>query len=540
MGPEFLWKPQHMWPLQTETLGEISDEDPEVKTEVKVCVSSLNKQSSSISDYFQKCSSWLRLKKIVAWLLRYRENLLEARKSNKPDREVPKYITLEEMGRAEKEILKHVQRKAFPEELSHPEKPVKKSSRLYKLNPLIADDLLRVGGRLRTAPLPLESRNQIILPKEEHVTRLIIEHYHRICGHSGREHVLALIRQRFWITQGSSTVRSVLAKCVSCRRRQAPLCQQIMADLPESRVLPDKPPFSSVGVDYFGPFQVRRGRSLLKRYGVIFTCLAIRAVHIEIAHSLDTDSFLLALRRFIARRGQVSEIHSDNGSNFTSGERELRDAVLEWNQEKIHNSLMQKNIKWSFSPPYGSHFGGIWERCIRTVRKILLSLLREQITDDESLATLMCEVEGIMNSRPITTVSSDPNDIEPLTPNHLLLLKSEVALPPGLFKKEDSLSRRRWRQVQYLADLFWRRWSKEYLPLLQLRQKWVKPKRNLAVGDVVLISTEASHRNSWPLGRIVETFPDKRGFVRRVRVRTKSAVYGRPVDKLCLLVLGEC
>ena len=220
-----------MWPLQTETLSEICDKDPEVKTEVKVCVSSLNKQSSSLSDYFQKCSSWLRLKKIVAWLLRYRENLLEARKSNKPDREVPKYITLEEMGRAEKEILKHVQRKAFPEEFSHPEKPVKKSSRLYKLNPLIADDLLRVGGRLRAAPLPLESRNQIILPKEEHVIRLIIEHYHRICGHSGREHVLALIRQRFWIPQGSSAVRCVLAKCVSCRRRQAPPCQQIMADL---------------------------------------------------------------------------------------------------------------------------------------------------------------------------------------------------------------------------------------------------------------------------------------------------------------------
>ena len=99
-----------------------------------------------------------------------------------------------------------------------------------------------------------------------------------------------------------------------------------------------------------------------------------------------------------------------------------------------------------------------------------------------------------MNSQPITTVSSDPNDIEPLTPNHLLLLKSEVALPPGLFKKEDSLSRRRWRQAQYLADLFWRRWSKEYLPLLQLRQKWVKPKRNLVVDDVVLISTEALHR----------------------------------------------
>ena len=175
-----------------------------------------------------------------------------------------------------------------------------------------------------------------------------------------------------------------------------------------------------MGVDYFGPFQVRHGWSLV-----------IWAVHIEIAYSLDTDSFLLALRRFIDRRGQVREIHSDNGSNFASGERELRDAMLERNKEKIHNALLQKNIKWSFSPPYGSHFGGIWERCNRTVLKILQALLREQITDEESLATLMCEVENIMNSQPITTVSSDPNDNEPLTPNHLLLLISEVALPPA-------------------------------------------------------------------------------------------------------------
>lgn len=200
------------------------------------------------------------------------------------------------------------------------------------------------------------------------------------------------------------------------------------------------------------------------------------------------DSFLLALRLFIARRGQVTEMYSHNRTNFTSGERKMLDAISGWNQEKIHNAMLQKNIKWVFNPPYGSHSRGIWDRCSRTVR--------EQVTDDESLVTLMCEVESIMNSRPITTVSSDLYDLEPLTPNHTLLLKSEITLPPGLFKKEDSLSCRRWNQVQYLADVFWRRWSREYLPLLQLRKKWVHPQRNLAVGDVVLVATEASHRNS--------------------------------------------
>jgi len=118
-----------------------------------------------------------------------------------------------------------------------------------------------------------------------------------------------------------------------------------MADLPEDRLTPDQPPFTSVGVDYFGPFQVKRGRSLVKRYGVIFTCLAIRAVHIEVSHSLDTDSFLLALRRFIARRGQVKEIRSDNGTNFSSGEKELRESINAWNQEKIHENLLQRNVK---------------------------------------------------------------------------------------------------------------------------------------------------------------------------------------------------
>ena len=286
-----------------------------------------------------------------------------SKKKSKHD--APKYITLRELERAEKEILRHVQGRAFPEELNYSVKPVKKSSRLYKLDPRVINGLLCVSGRLRNASLPSETKNQIILPKEDHVTKMIIYDYRNICGHSGREHVLALIRLKFWILQGSSTVKGVFSKFVSCRRQQAPLCQQKMADLPESRVLNDKPPFTAVGVDYFGPFHVKRGRSLVKRYSVIFTCLAIRAVLFVVAQSLDTDSFLLALRRFIARRGQVREIYSDNGTNFTSGERELRDAISDWNREKIHNSLLQKHIKCSFNPPYGSYFGGIWERCIR-------------------------------------------------------------------------------------------------------------------------------------------------------------------------------
>ncbi|XP_068704618.1 uncharacterized protein [Montipora foliosa] len=461
-----------MWPAQDQLFGEIANNDPEVKREVRAGVSSLSTPKSPLLQYASRCSPWSLLVKVVAWLFRYRNNPLKASKGDKPRNGSLMLITLEEIQRAEGEILKHVQRQSFPEETANPKKQIKKSSRLYKLDPIFVNGLLRVGGRLRNSTLSSESKNQIILPKDDRVSRSIVDHYHKARGHSGRKHVLSLISERFWITRGSSAVKSVLAK-------KWLTCQKIAFDLTD--------PFTSVGLDFFGPFQVRRGRSLVKRYGVNFTCLAIRAVHIEVAFSLDTDSFLLALRRFIARRGQVKEIYSDNGTNFTSGERELCDAISEWNQQKIHNSLLQKNIKWTFSPPYGSHFGGIWERCIRTIKKILRSLLREQITDDESLPTLMCEVESILNSRPISAVSSDPCDLEALTPNHLLLLKFEAPLPPGLFQHKDLLSRRRWRQVQYLADVFWRRWCKEFLPLLQIRQKWVRPRRNLAVEDIVLV-----------------------------------------------------
>ena len=549
-GPEFLWMPKEFWPPGPLSLGSVPDTDPEVKVNAKVNATSLTQPFSPLVEYFQRTSSWYRLKKSIAWLLRYRESLLMAGKGRKVMMATPatpkRPIAVEEMRAAELEIFKCVQQHYFPEELRSLTKSasngvphVEKSSCLRRLDPVLIDGLLRVGGRLGLASEPFDSKHQIILPKNDHVSNLLVEHYHQISGHSGKEYVLSLLRERFWIVKAGSAVRRVLSRCVSCRRRQGPGCEQKMADLPVDRLTADQPPFTRVGIDYFGPFQVRRGRSFPKRYGVIFTCLAIRAVHIEVAHSLDTDSFLLALRRFVARRGQVKEIRSDNGTNFTSGEKELRESIKAWNQEKIHESLLQRDIKWSFNPPYGSHYGGIWERCIRTTRKILQALLREQITDDESLSTLMCEVESIMNGRPITTISSDPRDQESLTPNHLLLLRSESSMPPGLFRKEDLLSRRRWRQVQYLADIFWKRWSKEYLPLLQSRQKWLRPRRNLAVGDVVLVAVENSHRNSWPLGIVVHVFPDKKGLIRRAKVKVKSSVLERPVDKLCLIVEGE-
>ncbi|XP_022779469.1 uncharacterized protein LOC111320980 [Stylophora pistillata] len=361
-------------------------------------------------------------------------------------------------------------------------------------------------------------------------------YYHLLSGHSGQEYVLSLIRKSYWIIKGRVNVRRVVNRYLSCRRRQAPSGAQKMADLPADRVTPDKPPFSIVGIDCFGPFWVKRARSQVKRHGVLFTCLATRAIHLEVAQSMDTDSFVNPLRCFIAKGGIPEVMRCDNGSNFVSGNKELQEAIYEWNESRIHEFFLQRNIKWLFNPPSGSHFGGIWERCIRTVRMILLAIIKEQPLDDEGLTTLMCEVESVVNGRPITKSSDDPSDSEALTPNDLLLLRSGPNLPPGVFRKEDGYSRTRWRQVQYLVDVFWQRWVREYLPQLQERQKWAYPSRNFAVNDIVLVVDDRVRRSSWPLGRIIAVRKNSTdGYVRSVTVKIRTSLYDRPVEKIVLL-----
>lgn len=170
------------------------------------------------------------------------------------------------------------------------------------------------------------------------------------------------------------------------------------------------------------------------------------------------------------------------------------------------------------------------------VRKVLSSVLHQQTFDDEGLHTFPCQVESILNDQPITKVSEDPNDLDPITPNHLLIMKKKTILPSGPFDEKDQYARRRWRQVQYLSDLFWKRWIKEYLTLLQERQKWNKEIRHFQPGDIVLIADTAAPCNYWMLGKVLETFPDQKGLVRSARVQTKLSVKTRPISILCIFV----
>ena len=354
---------------------------------------------------------------------------------------------------------------------------IKNDSRIRRLDSFLDNGILRVGGRLRRADLPHETKHPAILPRKSHVTTLLIRHAHKRLGHAGRGHVIASLREQYWIVKVNAAVRHVISNCVFCRRSHGKPTEQKMADLPRDRISP-APPFTYTGVDYFGPFIIKDGRKEVKRYGALFTCLVSRAVHIEVASTLESSSFIQALRRFLARRGPVREIRSDNGTNFVGARKELLQAIDEMDHEEIRVKLRKEGIDWLFNPPAASHMGGVWERQIKTTRKVLAGLMEEHghCLDEESFRTLMCEVEAIINSRPLTSVSGGPGDLEPLTPNHILTTKSTVILPPpGKFQKNDMYMRRRWRRVQYLANLFWSRWRKEYLVTMQERSKWQHP-----------------------------------------------------------------
>ena len=253
---------------------------------------------------------------------------------------------------------------------------------------------------------------------------------------------------------------------------------------------------------------MKRARSQVKRFGRVFTCLATGAVHLEIAYSLETSSFLQAFHRFTARRGPCKELYSDNGSNFTGAERKLREGIAKWNQDIMHQNLQQVGISWHFNPPATSHRGGIWKRIIRSVRGIVTALVGSRLLDDESLQTLFSKVERILNNRSITPISDDPRDTACLTPSMLIHFKLDPCSPADKFIYAYGY-KKAWRIVQWLADRFWQRWLKEYVILLQLQWKWLKPERNLAVGNLVLLVDSNLKRGHWPKGIVKMVLRDQ-------------------------------
>lgn len=300
------------------------------------------------------------LQKAVAWILCIKAALKKAiakKKSLLGNKEEDKHntqsLSVENLQEAEVAILQFCQQISFADEMTALSKgnTVKRSSHLHKLAPILQDQLIRVGGRLNKSAMLSEAKHPVVLPKNHHVTQLIVRHIHDGLGHSGRSHTLSRLRQKIWIPEAISAIRKVISKCVTCRKISGVKGEQFMADLLKERVTP----FTNVGVDFFCPFEVKHGRATVKRYGVVFTCLNVRAVHIEVAQTLNTDSCINAIRRFVARRSPIKVMRSDNGTNFVRAERELREAVQNLNNTQIQTTLLSKGICWLFNLPSQDH-----------------------------------------------------------------------------------------------------------------------------------------------------------------------------------------
>ena len=344
---------------------------------------------------------------------------------------------------------------------------------------------------------------------------------------------------RFWIVKGRRVVRNIIKSCPECRRRfSMQTAGQMMAPLPKARLYSLRA-FDRIGIDYAGPFLTKQGRGKIraKRYLCLFTCLATRAVHLEMSYSLDTDSFINAFTRMSSRRGTPTYVLTDNGTNFVGAEREMRELIEALDHDKIIQGTSKHHpIDWKFNPPSAPHFGGVFEAMIKSAKKAIKAILGDADITDEELHTAICGAERLLNSRPITYVSSNPNDLSPLTPNHFLVGQIGGSFAPeALDQTEVYNPRKRWHRVQQLLQQFWKRWRKEFLPRLNVRSKWFHPRHNLKEGDVVLIAEPKDNRGDWPLGRVMETYPGADGLVRAVKVQSKSKEYIRPVHRLCPL-----
>ena len=520
--------------------------DSEIKQEVIVNKNSVSKLCLLGTHRFERFSSWRAVVSAVAFLKRIARRFKGRNRNETVKVEDAVSIRKE----AEHFILRQVQLEVFNREMDALERgrPLRKDSHVIKLNPILDDSgILRVGGRLRN----IGEQSPILLPGKHHIAKLLVRYYHEQTLHQGRHLTEGAIRSAgLWITGAKRLVSSLIHHCVRCIRARGKPLSQKMADLPEERLI-SSPPFTYVGVDCFGPWEVttrrtRGGSADSKRWTVIFTCMCSRAVHLEVLEQMSTPSFINALRRFYAIRGQVKEFYSDRGTNFVGGVRQLGIPAIFVEDPPIQSFLIQQGTTWKFNTPYSSHMGGAWERLIGITRRILDSLLfevRHSKLTHEVLTTFLAEVSAIINNRPMVPVSSDPDAPSVLTPNTLLTQKTGQVTESPMNLNVRDLYTSQWKIVQLLAERFWTRWRQEYIQSLQLRRKWTKEEPNIQVGDIVLLKDGEQHRNYWPLGRVERVFPSKDGLVRKIELVVVldgvKRTYVRPITQVVLLLSVE-
>ncbi|XP_053691452.1 uncharacterized protein LOC128739970 [Sabethes cyaneus] len=527
-GPEFLYQCEEEWPALPE---KIVEPEEELRANVHVHV-----VAEKLAIQMERFGHWRRLVRATAYIFRFIRNTRP-----KLFTQIEGGLTCEEIRDAEDFHIRAAQLDTFRDELlvlkrNDLKSALPKRSPLYKLNPFVDErGLLRMRGRTGLCEyLSQDTVNPVILPRDHQVTDLIVRNYHDKFHHRNHESVINEIRQRFCISRLRRVYAKIRFNCQHCKLRDARPRAPEMADLPRCRLTAFVRPFTHTGIDYFGPMEVAIGRRVEKRWGVLFTCLCIRAVHLEVASSLTTNSCIMAIRNFIARRGTPSSFYSDRGTNFIGSERELKQALQAIDQNRMAQEFVSSSTSWHFNPPAAPHMGGSWERLVQSVKRNLSEMKLPTRPTDEELRNALIEVEGILNARPLTHVPVEDEAAPALTPNHWLLGSSDGSKPWSLLNEDSIALRRGWHSSQKFANQFWTRWLREYLPEITRRSKWHEKVPPITKGDIVLIVDPNSPRNCWPKGRVIGTV-NHNGQVRTVTIQTANGVYERPAVKVAVL-----
>ncbi|XP_055615027.1 uncharacterized protein LOC129761333 [Toxorhynchites rutilus septentrionalis] len=462
------------------------------------------------------------LHRLVAWVRRCTFN---AKPTNRTHRRL-ELLNAAELEEACKCLVRIAQQEDFREEFTSLENTgeVKPTSKLNALTPFIEEGILRVGGRLRHARVSPARKHPMILPSKHPFSELVARYYHQEMLHAGPQLLIACLREKFWPLRARNLARRIVHSCINCFRCRPKHQQQIMGDLPTERVSPTLP-FLRTGVDLCGPIYFRypqRNSRPIKGYVAVFVCLSIKAVHIELVGDLSTASFLAALRRFIARRGKPRLIECDNARNFRGASREVAELVKKLIDQQLQNEVIRScsddGIDFKFIPPRSPNFGGLWEAAIKSFKTHLKSTLGNTILTAEQLTTLLAQIESCMNSRPLTQLSADPDDLEVLTPGHFLIHRPLAALAEPSYEELPFERLDRWQQP---------------------KTKWTRKKDNISIGTLVLVKDDGLPPLKWRYGRVTHIFLGDDGNIRVVVVKTKNGEYRRAISKICVLPIDQ-
>lgn len=537
-GPTFLQESEDKWPSGT---FKTTSDTPESRPRKLAFTATI--PETKYVDLLNSVShrdSFCKLQRIFGYCIRFINNC-----------KLPKALrtkgnlTINELDLALYSIVKNVQRTSFYKEyiLLKKEKPLEGSNSIISLDPFLDNTtgIIRIGGRLRHSELQQEAKHQMLLPKDHFFTECLVRHLHQQHMHAAQQTLIAIIRQRFWPLNAKGIARKVIYKCIRCFKCKPRSIDQLMGNLPRERVQPSRP-FHTTGVDFCGPVKIHyriRGKTPTKAYIAVFVCFATKAVHLEVVSDLTSEAFINALKRFISRRGLCHTIFCDNATNFVGAKsqlRELKDTfAAEAAQTLIGETCQQNHIQWKPIPPRSPHFGGLWEAAVKSAKYHMIRQIGNANVTFEELHTIVVQIEAILNSRPITAMSSDPNDLEALTPGHFLIGSPLTAFaePDTSNKNMDQLTR--FQRIRHIQQNFWKRWSSEYLHQLQSRPKWQRTKPNITPGTMVLLKEQNMPPLKWPLGRVIETTEGSDKRTRVVTVKTASNLLKRAVHNVCPL-----